>query len=71
MSHLILVLASVMMLLTIVQALSWKDIPDPEALCNDFTRAGYYIRKNESSPNWIVYLESGGACYSAATCNRR
>ena len=46
-------------------------INDTEALCNDFTPAGYYIRRNWSSTDWVVFFESGGACYSAETCNRR
>ena len=54
-----------------IQALQWRRIGDPEALCNDFTRAGYYIRRNYSSSDWLVFLEGGGACYSAETCNRR
>jgi len=54
-----------------VQTLKWKSINNPDALCNDFTRAGYYIRTNDSSSDWVVFLESGGACYSPETCNRR
>jgi len=67
----IVVLLTCTSVLTSVQALSWMFIRNPDALCNDFTPAGYYIRKNDSSSNWIVFLESGGACYSADTCNRR
>jgi len=57
--------------LSSVQALTWRNINNPEALCNDFTRAGYYIHTNDSSSDWVVFFESGGACYSAETCNRR
>jgi len=57
--------------LTRVQALKWRRINNADALCNDFTRAGYYIRTNDSSSDWVVFLESGGVCYSADTCNRR
>ena len=52
------------------EALQWKDLTNAEALCNDFTKAGYYIR-NYSSTHWVIFFESGGACYSAETCNRR
>ena len=57
--------------LTRAQALMWRKINNADALCNDFTRASYYIRANDSSSDWVVFLESGGACYSAETCNRR
>ena len=50
---------------------TWNDVKNPDALCNDFTQAGYYIRRNDSSSDWLVFLEGGGACYSAETCNRR
>ena len=49
----------------------WVSASNPSALCNDFTRAGFFIRRNPSSKNWIVFLESGGLCYNATTCNRR
>jgi len=67
----IVVLLACTGVLTGVQTLSWMRIRNPDALCNDFTPAGYYIRKNDSSSDWVVFLESGGACYSADTCNRR
>jgi len=59
------------LVLPLVQTLEWRRINDPDALCNDFTRAGYYIRRNYSSSDWLVFLEGGGVCYSAETCNRR
>ncbi len=44
----------------------------PAALCNDFTRAGYFMRKSvPESKKWVIFLESGGLCYSSDTCNRR
>ena len=51
--------------------MKWNNISDPEALCNDFTQAGYFIRENPKSQKWIIYLESGGFCISGDTCNRR
>ena len=51
--------------------LEWFDVSDGSALCNDFTRAGYFLRRVNTSDNWIIYLESGGLCYSNETCNRR
>ena len=49
----------------------WKLASDHQAVCNDFTRAGFFIRRNESSDKWIIFLESGSMCYSSETCNRR
>ncbi len=44
----------------------------PAALCNDFTRAGYFMRKSvPENKKWVIFLESGGLCYSSDTCNRR
>ena len=45
----------------------------PDALCNDGTPAAYYFRPATapSSDVWLVFLESGGWCYSADTCSRR
>ena len=51
--------------------LRWKNFTNPNALCNDFTQAGYYIHLNTSSTDWVIFFESGGACYSVETCNRR
>lgn len=34
-----------------------KHLSDPEAVCNDGTRAGYYIRRLNESPRWIIYLQ--------------
>ena len=51
--------------------LQWRKLKNNTAVCNDFSRAGYFFN-NESEPSkWIVYLESGGLCYSGETCNKR
>ena len=50
---------------------------DPKALCNDFTQAGYFLFRQQQNPEpktpekWIVFLESGGFCYSPESCNER
>ena len=49
----------------------WRQANNESALCNDYTRAGFFIRRNESSNNWIVFLESGGLCYNTGSCNKR
>ena len=51
--------------------MEWIQAENQTALCNDFTRAGFFIRRNQSSNDWIIFLESGGLCYSTETCNRR
>jgi hypothetical protein len=51
--------------------MTWVTASNPMALCNDFTRAGFFIRQNTASDNWIVFLESGGVCYDRDSCNRR
>ena len=54
-----------------VESLQWRFVNNEDALCNDFTQAGYYLHNAPSSQNWVVFLEGGGACFSAETCNRR
>lgn len=56
-------------------ALQYRNITDPKALCNDFTRAGFFLfqqqQNAEKSGKWIIFLESGGFCYSPESCNER
>ena len=55
-------------------SLRWHNISNAAetgALCNDFSTAGYFIRKNASSSDWIIFLESGGGCGSPSSCNER
>ena len=49
----------------------WVPASNSTALCNDFTRAGFFIRQNQFSRDWVVFLESGGLCYNTESCNRR
>ena len=51
--------------------LQWNNLTDVNALCNDYTQAGYYIGPSDTSADWVIFFESGGAYYSATTCNRR
>lgn len=51
--------------------LFWKRASDPKALCNDYTRAGFFLNRNSNSSKWVIFLESGSLCYSNDTCNRR
>ena len=54
--------------------LNWTFTDSQSALCNDFTRAGFFHRQAGSGgeqQKWVVFLESGSLCYSSETCNRR
>jgi len=49
----------------------WKKYAsDTEAVCNDNSRATFYIGP-QSSNKWIVFFESGGFCASFEECNKR
>ena len=66
-------------------SLTWHNITQAVqrgALCNDFSPAGYFIRRNHhiSSDSlqpedifsvWVIFLESGGGCTSPRSCNER
>jgi len=44
----------------------------PDAVCNDGTAAGYYFAPGANASSlWLVFLESGGWCYDAASCAKR
>ena len=63
--------AQLLLLLTEAK-LSYHNITsDPRALCNDFTRAGIFLKKVSMSKKWIIFLESGGFCFSPESCNKR
>ena len=56
--------------------LQWHEVANETALCNDFTKAGFFLSRNLnfSDPNsakWVIFLESGSLCFSNDTCNRR
>lgn len=51
--------------------LTWRLASDPRAVCNDFTRAGFFLRRNNASDKWVIFLEGGSLCFSNDTCNRR
>ena len=50
--------------------MTWSLSSNSSALCNDFTRAGYFLRRNLTSDDWVIFLESGSPCFSNGTCNR-
>lgn len=47
------------------------NLTDPEALCNDKSRAVYYDDRKPSNKSWIIFFESGGLCTSKEDCNSR
>ena len=56
--------------------LQWHEVANETALCNDYTRAGFFLSRNvkasdPSSAKWVIFLESGNLCFSNGTCNRR
>ena len=52
--------------------LTWIHTRNSAALCNDFTRAGFFHRNaTDGEQKWVIFLESGSLCYSSETCNRR
>ena len=54
--------------------LTWSFTDNDTALCNDFTRAGFFHRNADASTagkQWVISLESGSLCHSSETCNRR
>lgn len=51
-------------------ALRKVELSDVKAVCNDNSRAVFYI-KHGSPKRWILFFESGGLCASKAECNER
>lgn len=39
--------------------------------CNDGSKIGYYMRLNNHSKSWIIYLQGGGFCGSEESCIQR
>ena len=52
--------------------LTWDFTSNPAALCNDYTRAGFFHRDvNQDEQKWVIFLERGSLCQSNENCNRR
>lgn len=44
----------------------------PNAVCNDGSAAGFYLRESPSKSSvWIVFLEGGGWCWDEKSCSDR
>lgn len=53
-----------------LEKMIWKQITNEAALCNDYTRAGYFLSRR-GTDKWLIFFEGGSLCYSNDTCNRR
>ena len=52
--------------------LSWEFTSNSTALCNDFTRAGFFHRNASGlKKKWVIFLEGGSLCHANEDCNRR
>ena len=47
---------------------TWTFVDIPGAQCRDGSATGIGLRLQEGATNTMVYLEGGGACFSAETC---
>lgn len=47
------------------------DIRNKHALCNDRSRAAYYLGVSQNLSKWIIFLESGSYCLTKGQCNAR
>ena len=83
-SHLLVLMFVVVLLqstlLSVTRAqedyLQWYEVSNETALCSDYTKAGFFMSRNQnssdsSSTKWVIFLESGSLCFSNDTCNRR
>ena len=64
-------LASFFLQVSLAEEFHWNIISDRSALCNDYTPAGYFVANGRTPEHWVIFLESGGGCYSPDTCNAR
>lgn len=55
----------------VLAQMRWFNISNPRALCNDFTQAGFFLENYPRSSKWVIFLESGGLCFSPKSCNKR
>ena len=57
-----------------ISSLQWHRIRNSRhrgTFCNDFSHAGYFLRRNPNSTHWLIFLEGGGGCTSIKQCNER
>src|SRR5688572_10911846 len=46
----------------------WSWIAFPDARCRDGSTTGLALNTSTASPNVLVFLDQGGACFNTATC---
>jgi hypothetical protein len=46
----------------------WTWTPIPESRCRDGSSTGIGVNLSRTSPNVVIFLDQGGACFNAATC---
>ena len=46
----------------------WQKVAIEGALCRDGSPANLQVRYSGTSPNLVIYMEGGGACFNAGTC---
>ena len=51
--------------------MEWNTILNRAAVCNDFTPAGFFADVIPNINKWLIFLESGGTCYSNTSCTNR
>lgn len=54
----------------VLEELQKFSLNNSEAICNDNSRAVFFIGL-QSSKKWVIFFESGGLCTSKADCNQR
>ena len=42
-----------------------------DALCNDYSKAVYYLEELPGAKDWIIFFEGGGGCSTFEECNNR
>jgi hypothetical protein len=47
---------------------NWQWVPIDGAVCRDGSPTGFFVKFSDASPNLMIYLEGGGACFNTATC---
>jgi hypothetical protein len=53
---------------TSLTAMTWSWLPIQGAICRDGSATGIGLNLNPASPNLMIYLEGGGACFNSTTC---
>jgi hypothetical protein len=55
-------------LLTNMPSETWTWVPFPDSRCRDGSSTGLGLNFNPASPNLLIFLEEGGACFDTLSC---